>query len=271
MLDFLALKGSLSLGLSATSALKKNVTNKDRLQWNDRRDGNDRPAILIPDGRLMKVHDAARWQSGFADAPALQFPAVIGRRSEQHRWRIDGAWRLPLQYSQSCVRRLLAQSLGLHQGATNDASTHLIITHPKNWHGRRFPHRLQCAVFRIWNPGRIFRKQKPENYGFRRHPGSAFLHFAQRQFVEPGDIHAIRKLLKGTMEFRSPVSFDRGISHHHGYIRRFRQQLQNVRQIGWKIEIQQHTGIVLSACRAGNATDISSKNQHGRLWKQLWP
>src|SRR6476646_6020725 len=113
MRELLALKRSLSLGLPASPALNQNVPDKDGLQRDDRRDGDDWPAILIPNGRLAKVHNTARRQLGFADAPALQFPAVINRRSEQYRWRIDSIWPLALQYSQSCGRPLHAQILGL--------------------------------------------------------------------------------------------------------------------------------------------------------------
>src|SRR3954464_7845300 len=101
MRELLALQRSFSLGFPASPALKQNVADKDGLQRDDRRDGDDRPAMLIPNRRLAKVHNAARRQSGFADAPALQLPAVIDRRSEQYRWRIDSIWPLTVQYSQS--------------------------------------------------------------------------------------------------------------------------------------------------------------------------
>jgi len=51
---------SLSLGLSAASALNENIADRYRLQWNDRSDGRNRPAILFPDGRLAKMNDPAR-------------------------------------------------------------------------------------------------------------------------------------------------------------------------------------------------------------------
>jgi hypothetical protein len=102
----------------------------------------------------------------------------------------------------------------------------------------------------------------------RRHPGRPFLHFTECQIIEPDDVYASRKLLKCTTKFRRPVSFNRGLSYHHRYVGGLRQQLQDVGHIGGKIEIQKHTGIVLGARRAGNATDIGSKNQHRRCWKQ---
>ncbi len=76
---------------------------------------------------------------------------------------------------------------------------------------------------------------------------------------------------KGTVEFRSPVSFDRRISHHHGNILGFGPQLQNVGQIGRKIEIQENAGIVFRACRARYPTDIGAHNQHRRRRKNLRP
>src|SRR4029077_4453752 len=109
MRNLLSLKGSFSLGFPPTAALKQNITDKNGLKWDDRRDGQDRPAILLPHGRLTKVHDALVRQPSLADAPPLQFPAVIRRRSEPYGWRIEGAWLVSLEYSQGHVRSLLAQ------------------------------------------------------------------------------------------------------------------------------------------------------------------
>src|SRR6266480_6531886 len=81
MRNLLSLKGSFSLGFPPTAALKQNITDKNGLEWNDRRDGHDRPTIMLPNGRLTKVQDAPVRQSSLADAPPLQFPAVIRRRS----------------------------------------------------------------------------------------------------------------------------------------------------------------------------------------------
>ena len=80
--NLLSLKCSLSLSFPTAAALKQNVTEKDGLEWNDRRDGYDKPTILLPDRWLTKEHDTARWQSRFTDAPSLQLPAVIGWRAE---------------------------------------------------------------------------------------------------------------------------------------------------------------------------------------------
>jgi hypothetical protein len=68
------------------------------LQWNDRSDGRNRPAILLPDGRLAKVHDTARRQPGFANTPPPQLSTVIGWLPKQNQWGIDGPWFLPFQY-----------------------------------------------------------------------------------------------------------------------------------------------------------------------------
>ena len=95
MPNLLSLKCSLSLSFPTAAALKQNVTEKDGLEWNDRRDGYDKPTILLPDRWLTKEHDTARWQSRFTDAPSSQFPAVIRWRAEQYRRRIERAWDRP--------------------------------------------------------------------------------------------------------------------------------------------------------------------------------
>src|SRR5258708_51793 len=87
------LAGLLGSTLAAL-ALEQQPKDQSGLEKNDGQGGDQLQTILLPQGRLTKLHNTASRQQALSDFPSLQFPPIVDWCSEGHQGRIDAFSRL---------------------------------------------------------------------------------------------------------------------------------------------------------------------------------